>query len=104
MQWADRIITISDYSRGEIERHFDIDASRIDVVPLGVDERWFIAPTEEARQRVRDRYQLPPSYFLFVGTLQPRKNVEALTAFNKIALEGKEQTTQTKRNEEGSRG
>ena len=39
--WADHIVTISAFSRDEISRHFRIPESRISVMPLGVDERWF---------------------------------------------------------------
>ena len=75
VHWADRIVTISEFSRAEIERWFDLPGERIHVVPLGVDRRWF-EPTDLAEtERVRARYQLPDAYFLSIGTLQPRKNL-----------------------------
>ncbi len=54
-----------------------IDADRLRLVPLGVEmER--IADTEVAR--VRSLYSLPERYLLFVGTVEPRKNLRGLAA------------------------
>lgn len=76
--WAQHIITISEHSRAEIVQWFKIPENRISVIPLGVDDRWFIAPALEALERVRNRYHLPSQFFLSVGTLQPRKNIGML--------------------------
>jgi alpha-1,3-rhamnosyl/mannosyltransferase len=48
------------------------------VVHNGVDPAWFDAPAAEQRDATLEQHQLKPGYFLFVGTLQPRKNVERL--------------------------
>jgi glycosyltransferase involved in cell wall biosynthesis len=44
----------------------------------GVRTEWFDAPPAEARDATLAQYGLNAGYFLFVGTLQPRKNVERL--------------------------
>jgi len=74
-KWATHVITISDYSRQEIEQYFDIPADKISVIPLGVDERWFHQIENETLTETRTRYGLPEKFILSVGTLQPRKNV-----------------------------
>jgi len=76
--WADRVITISDFSKSEIIEHFKIPAERIDVVPLGVDERWFKHVSDQKLVETRLKFNLPAEYFLAVGTLQPRKNIQRL--------------------------
>ncbi len=76
--WADHVLTISEFSRRQIARHFRIPESRISVIPLGVDDRWFQTPSDAEWQRVSAAYALPEQFFLFVGTLQPRKNLECL--------------------------
>jgi alpha-1,3-rhamnosyl/mannosyltransferase len=73
--WADHVVTISEFSKSEIVKHFDIDAGRISVVPLGVDVRFFSPLMENEMNGVLSKYQLPENYFLFIGTLQPRKNL-----------------------------
>jgi len=76
--WADHIITISDYAADAIQEHFAVPASRISVTPLGVDENCFKRVSEEQKLAVLSRYNLPSNYFVFIGTLQPRKNIERL--------------------------
>ncbi|TNE95260.1 MAG: glycosyltransferase family 1 protein [Gammaproteobacteria bacterium] len=75
VNWADHIVTISEYSKREISTHFNISENDISVVPLGVDQRYFVPIEADRRTRVLSRYNLPPHFFLFVGTLQPRKNL-----------------------------
>jgi glycosyltransferase involved in cell wall biosynthesis len=76
--WADHVITISDFSRTELTKHFHIPESRITVIPLGVDERYFERLTGEGATAVLNKYSVPERFFVFVGTLQPRKNVERI--------------------------
>lgn len=73
--WASHVVTISEYSKQEIKTHFGLSADDISVIPLGVDERWFHPVTPEALEASLRKHGLPENYFLFVGTLQPRKNI-----------------------------
>jgi alpha-1,3-rhamnosyl/mannosyltransferase len=75
-RWADHVLTISDYSKQEIIRHFGIAAEQITVVPLGVHPRFWVQVDADFRQALRRKLNLPERFFLFVGTLQPRKNLE----------------------------
>ena len=77
-QWADHVITISEFSAVEIEEHFAIPRAKISVIPLGVDERCFNRVSEQKKNEVISRYNLAPEYFVYIGTLQPRKNVVRL--------------------------
>ena len=74
--WADEVITISDYSKIELSKWTGIALDKITVIPLAVDERWFRSVNNDEFARVRQLYQLPETFFVSVGTLQPRKNVE----------------------------
>jgi len=51
------------------------DAGRIRIVPWGVDH---IVPTTDDLDRVRRRHDLPEHFVLFVGTIEPRKNLTRL--------------------------
>jgi glycosyltransferase involved in cell wall biosynthesis len=77
-QWADHVITISEFSRTEVAKHFRIPESRITVTPLGVDDRYFERLTGDDADAVLRKYGVPEQFFVFVGTLQPRKNVERI--------------------------
>ena len=52
-----------------------IDADRLRLVPLGVRSQTI---TDADRARVRATYDLPERFVLFVGTLEPRKNLSKL--------------------------
>lgn len=82
--WASHVITISDYSKQELIRWFGIPDQRISVTHLGVDQRWFDTPPEEELARVRKQFCLPERFFLFIGTLQPRKNLARLIEAHKM--------------------
>jgi glycosyltransferase involved in cell wall biosynthesis len=79
-QWADRVLAISHAMVSELVEHYRVPAARIAVTPLGVDARWFerVATTRQADACMR--HGLVAGYFLFVGTLQPRKNIERIIA------------------------
>jgi alpha-1,3-rhamnosyl/mannosyltransferase len=79
-QWADQVITISAFSKSQVAEHFRIPSDRIVSIPLGVDQRWFREVPKEGIKDALDRYQLPSSFFLSIGTLQPRKNIERLVS------------------------
>jgi alpha-1,3-rhamnosyl/mannosyltransferase len=70
----------SEAVRVELVAHFSTPTDKIVVAPPGVDRRIFrpVSPAEGAA--VRSRLGMPDHYFLFVGTLQPRKNILGLLA------------------------
>ena len=75
---ADRVIAHTHYTIPELVQSFGVDERRISVVPCGVDEEWLDAPAPEAVQATLAEYGLRPGYYFFVGTIQPRKNVDRL--------------------------
>ena len=79
-QWADHVIAISHAMVPDLVEYYGLDAKRITVTPLGVDARWFVAESASRIAAVQARHALNPGYLLFVGTLQPRKNVERIIA------------------------
>lgn len=83
--WADHVVTISEYSKGQIVEHFGISPSRISVVPLGVDERFHERLGPDLIQTTQQKSGLTKPYFLCIGTLQPRKNVgRVLQAYQQL--------------------
>jgi glycosyltransferase involved in cell wall biosynthesis len=82
---ADRVICISRSIVPEIVEHYGVAEDRIRVIPLGVDARWAEALPAERVLATAARYALRPGFFLFVGTLQPRKNLAtALAAYDRL--------------------
>lgn len=82
---ADHIITISEYSKQDMVEHLKIAPERISVTPLGVEPVYFEKIAEQHKEAVLNKHGLKPGFFLFVGTLQPRKNLpRILQAFKQL--------------------
>ncbi len=80
---ASRIIVVSEATKSDLLRFFpDLPASRIRVIHHGVNADFFAAKESDAeRDAVFARYGLSSgSYFLYVGAIQPRKNLIRLVA------------------------
>lgn len=84
---AARVITPSRATRDEIIDLAGIAPEKVTVIPYGLDEQ-FRPVSDEAQQRTREEFDLAGPYFLFVGTLQPRKNLRHLiSAFAQLVHE-----------------
>ena len=85
------VLTDSDSARHEIIRVLGLPAERVTRAYPGVRPTLHPLPTTEV-QPVLKRLQLPPTYFLHVGTLEPRKNlVMVLKAYTSLPVELREQ-------------
>ena len=78
---AKRIVTVSEFSKQDIVDCYQVDPDKIDVAYNGVNEM-FTPLSNEAQEEIRARYTGGKPYFMFVGSLHPRKNLARLfTAF-----------------------
>jgi glycosyltransferase involved in cell wall biosynthesis len=77
-QRADRIITISEFSKQEIIKHLGFSPEQIDVIPLGVDQRYFEKLADREKQKILQSLGIRTPFFLFIGSIQPRKNLLSL--------------------------
>lgn len=76
-----RVITVSEFSKQDIIKNYQIPENKIDVVFNGSKEIFKVL-TEKEKQDVRSIYSNDNPYFLFVGSLHPRKNlINQLKAF-----------------------
>lgn len=74
---ATRLATVSEYSRRDIINTYDIDENKIDLVYNGASTNFFPIPKERIEE-VRARITGGAPYFVFVGSLHPRKNITNL--------------------------
>jgi len=72
---ADRILTVSDFTRREVIEVFGVDADRIVTTPLGVEPRFFPRTRDQTAGLLAGLRLTHRRYFLAVGTLEPRKNI-----------------------------
>lgn len=80
------LATVSEYSKQDIVQTYGIEPSKIDVVYNGANDLYL--PVEEDTQgRVRNKFAHGRPYFLYVGSINPRKNIpnllKAFDAFKK---------------------
>ncbi|MEI8067866.1 MAG: glycosyltransferase family 1 protein [Candidatus Shapirobacteria bacterium] len=74
---ANHIVTVSNFSKTEIERIYKIDPKKITIAYNGVDNPPKI--DSKTQQKILDIYDLTPkTYYLYLGTLKPNKNIPFL--------------------------
>lgn len=75
---ADKIITLSYSTKNDLVNFYKIPPSKIEVIYCSVDH--FFKPINESvtLQKVLKKYNITQQYILFVGALQPRKNIQKL--------------------------
>lgn len=81
---AERIATVSEFSRRDIATRYDIPTAHIDVVHNGINEAF--RPLDDAERRAaRNAFTGGHHYFISVGSLHPRKNIaRLLLAFDQL--------------------
>jgi alpha-1,3-rhamnosyl/mannosyltransferase len=86
-QRADRIITISEFSKSEIIKYLGFSENQIDVIPLGVGARYYQRISDIEKNDSLQALGITTPFFLFLGSIQPRKNlVRLLEAHAKLPL------------------
>lgn len=76
-QKATRIATVSEYSKKDISENYKISPDKIDVVYNGINSN-FQSVNEITKQQTKAKFSGGHDYFLFVGSLHPRKNITRL--------------------------
>lgn len=74
---ANRLATVSEYSRRDIINTYGIDESKIDLVYNGASKNFSPISSRQA-EIVREEYTGGVPYFVFVGSIHPRKNITNL--------------------------
>jgi glycosyltransferase involved in cell wall biosynthesis len=76
---ADQLIAVSDFTKNSLMKHYGIPDEKITVARPGVDHENYRPNLTIPRLReVRNSYRLPGDFVLYVGTIEPRKNLERL--------------------------
>lgn len=75
---TDRIITISENSKRDIVRSLQVPEDKISITHPGVEDKFRPIRNKMCLGRVKAKYDLPKRFILFVGTIEPRKNLVSL--------------------------
>lgn len=81
---SNKIITISKNSRDEIASFYKIPKRKIDIIYPGIDQSQFFKWPQNKIEQIKAKYGIFGNYILFVGNIEPRKNLKNLL----LAYEG----------------
>lgn len=86
---AARVVAVSQFTKGEIERIYRIPGERIEVVYNAIDERFLHGHATQAdRDLIAERYQVNCPFVLYAGAIRPHKNVvRIIEAFSALKSE-----------------
>jgi glycosyltransferase involved in cell wall biosynthesis len=76
-QNARAIIVPSASAAHDVQNIFEVDEKYIHVIPHGLEPKFSVKP-EAQDHGLKSHYRLPKNFALFVGTLEPRKNLQAV--------------------------
>lgn len=88
-QKADKIIAVSDSTKQDLIEIYGINPQKIKVIYSGLSPLLKRQVTEEKKREVTKKYHLSENYILYLGTLEPRKNISSIIkAFAKSKQSG----------------
>ncbi|MEK7377033.1 MAG: glycosyltransferase family 1 protein, partial [Candidatus Margulisiibacteriota bacterium] len=83
---ADKVIAVSQNTKNDIVKLYKTDPAKITVVYNGAGNEFFKIGDKDVLDQARNKYGLTDNYILFVGTIEPRKNIiNLIKAFKKSA-------------------
>lgn len=88
-----KLLAVSEHTKQDIIKTFHYEAKNIEVIPNAVEKNFCQKITDDNLKKVREIYNLPPKFFLFLGTIEPRKNINFLIKAFKKYLEEKKNDT-----------
>ncbi len=84
----DAVITPSRHSRTDILNYLPVSSERLRVIHYGMTAGFHTLPKKEARQQLSERFGWSAPYILYIGAIEPRKNIGRLIeAFADLADE-----------------
>jgi glycosyltransferase involved in cell wall biosynthesis len=75
---ANAIITVSESTKRDLVAEYGVDRERVTAVPLALDDSLDRSVTPTEHRTVRSQYDIDGPYLLYVGTIEPRKNIARL--------------------------
>ncbi len=76
---ADRVIAVSESTKDDLVTRYRLPAAKVEVIHSGIDERFRVMDRNDlSLLAVQEKYHLPYKFILYLGTIEPRKNLGAL--------------------------
>lgn len=87
---ARHIIAVSNSTKQDLVQLYKVDPENISVTHLGVSDIYRPIKEKNELERVRSKFNLPEKFVLFLGTIEPRKNISTLLkAFKLVKRDSK---------------
>jgi glycosyltransferase involved in cell wall biosynthesis len=84
---SDHVIAVSEKTKQDLLKNYEILKSKVSVTYEGYDKNRFKPQPKSKIEKVKTKCKIKGDYIIFVGTLQPRKNLERLLeAFDKLNI------------------
>ncbi len=85
---ANHIITISKFSKDDLSQNYNLNKEKITVAYPGYNKQIYKPSENQVKiKAILAKYNIKPSYIIYIGTIQPRKNLERLIeSFARIAI------------------
>jgi len=81
---ADKIIAVSESVKSDLQKFLNVAPEKTEVIYSGIDRRFFENPSDDS-QKILGKFDIRGKYILFLGTLEPAKNITRLLhAFSKF--------------------
>lgn len=82
---ADQIISISKSSKDDIRKQYSVSKDKITIAYPGFNNKIFYPVDQRTVKTILEKYDIKDSYIIYIGTIQPRKNLQRLIeAFSRI--------------------
>lgn len=85
IQKSDMVIAVSESTKNDLIELLGMDPYSVRVIYEGVDPKFKVINNQVELNRVAKKYKLPAKFILYLGTLEPRKNIESIIeAYSKL--------------------
>ncbi|MFH1838557.1 MAG: glycosyltransferase family 1 protein, partial [Candidatus Kuenenbacteria bacterium] len=78
LKMAKKIIAVSQSIKQDLKKIFKIPEHKIEVIYNGINKELFQELPKSEIEKIKNQYKIKENYILFLGTLEPRKNIEKL--------------------------
>lgn len=86
---ADRVLAISESTKKDVIRAIKVNPEKIKVTYLAYGKEFRVMDKKKARELVNERYGIDKKFIIFVGMIEPRKNLPRIfKAFSELKKEG----------------
>ncbi len=76
---ADKIIVVSQSTKDDLVNFYKVPSQKIKVIPSGIDTKYKVLDRNDFQLiKIKEKYQIPFNFIFFLGTIEPRKNIESI--------------------------